>query len=101
MAELLHRNSRLANVNLTDNRISCTEFEQYGLGLMKLLSSNNTVTVSYVETTARYNVEGGFSAALFCFSRGGGLLKHVCRSARIINMRSAFVPDCRSQGRDI
>eukprot|EP00752_Nemacystus_decipiens_P012837 g11368.t1 len=45
VAELLRRNSRLANVNLTDNRISCTEFEHYGLSLMKLLSSNNTVTV--------------------------------------------------------
>eukprot|EP00903_Cladosiphon_okamuranus_P012772 g11939.t2 len=49
VAELLRRNSRLANVNLTDNRISCNEFEHYGIYVMKLLSSNNTVTVFDVE----------------------------------------------------
>lgn len=45
VAELLHQNTRLASVKLTDNRISCTEFEHCGLELMRLLSSNNMITV--------------------------------------------------------
>lgn len=49
VAELLHRNSRLASVNLADNRISCNEFEPCGLDVMRLLSSNNTITVRYDE----------------------------------------------------
>lgn len=47
IAELIRRNSSLASVKLANNRISCTEFEHYGLELMRLLSSNNVVTVSH------------------------------------------------------
>lgn len=46
IAELLNRNAKLADIKLTDNRMSCTEFEHVGLDLMKVLSRNNTVTVS-------------------------------------------------------
>eukprot|EP00904_Undaria_pinnatifida_P010859 jgi/Undpi1/6903/HiC_scaffold_21.g09378.m1 len=45
ITEILQRNPRLANVNLRGNRISCSEFEHFGLNLMRVLSSNNTVTV--------------------------------------------------------
>ncbi|CAN0385786.1 unnamed protein product, partial [Ascophyllum nodosum] len=45
ITELLHRNTDLSIVKLTDNRIACNEYEHYGLNLMKLLSSNTTVTV--------------------------------------------------------
>ena len=47
ITELLHRNTDLSIVKLTDNRIACNEYEHYGLNLMKLLSSNTTVTVRF------------------------------------------------------
>lgn len=48
IAELIRRNSSFASVKLANNRISCTEFEHYGLELMRLLSSNNIVTVRHL-----------------------------------------------------
>lgn len=65
VAELLRRNTRLATVKIVGNRISCTEFERFGLDLMRLLSSNNTVTVRLVLSV---NVGGVIlnAGAFFC-----------------------------------
>lgn len=45
MGELLQRNATLTDINLGANRICCSEFEPFGLYLMRLLSANNAVTV--------------------------------------------------------
>lgn len=47
MGELLQRNIKLTEINMAGNHISCSEFEPYGFYLMRLLSSNNTVTVRH------------------------------------------------------
>lgn len=47
MGELLQRNVKLTEINLASNHISCSEFEPYGFYLMRLLSSNNAVTVRH------------------------------------------------------
>lgn len=52
VGDLLQSNAKLADINLAGNRISCTEFEHNGLYLMRLLSSNNTVTVRSIQGVA-------------------------------------------------